>query len=117
MSKQIQVIGTLKCRETQKVMRFFKERKITPRFLDLYQKGLAKGELENITRSIPIEELIDKESKEFKSKNFQYMVFSPEDVILEYPLIMKTPVTRLSGKAILGFDKDKLTEFINLLKQ
>lgn len=117
MSKQLQVIGTLKCRETQKVMRYFKERGVNPHFLDLNQKGLSPGELTNIQRSISIEDLIDKESKEYKKKNMQYMVFSIEDALLENPQLVKTPITRLGTKSVLGFDTAKLSEFAEQLKQ
>ena len=62
----IQIIGTKKCRETQKAERFFRERNIPFHFRDLSEKGLAQGELENITRKINVEDLIGKESKRFK---------------------------------------------------
>ena len=41
----IQIIGTKKCKETQKAERYFKERRIPFHFRDLTEKGLAKGEL------------------------------------------------------------------------
>ncbi len=49
----IQIIGTKKCKETQKAERFFKERRIPYHFRDLTEKGISKGELENINRAIP----------------------------------------------------------------
>ena len=64
----IQIIGTKKCKETQKAERYFKERRIPFHFRDLTEKGLAKGELDNITRVIALEDLMDKESKRFKGR-------------------------------------------------
>lgn len=117
MSSQIQVIGTLKCKETQKVLRFFKERGIQSHFLDLNQKAISKGELNNISKSIPLEELLDKESKEFKSKNMQFMVYDVETAILENSLLLKTPIVRYSGKAMLGYDNDKLNQIAKQFKK
>ena len=117
MAKQAQVIGTLKCRDTQKVLRFFKERGVIAHFLDLNQKGLSKGELTNISRNIPLDDLIDKESKEYKKRNMQYMVFSVEESLLENSLLLKTPITRYGNKAILGFDTGKLEALVKEIKQ
>lgn len=117
MSGQVQVIGTLKCKDTQKVLRFFKERSIQAHFLDLNQKGISKGELNNISRSIPLENLIDKESKEFKSKNMQYMVYDIAEALLENSLLLITPITRYGNKAVAGFDSAKLISIAKEIKQ
>jgi len=116
MANQVQVIGTLKCKETQKVIRFFKERGIQVHFLDLNVKGISKGELTNISRSIPLEELLDKDSKEFQKKNLKFMVYDTEQLLLENSLLLKTPVTRSGGKSILGFDSGKLAQLVKELK-
>ncbi|HED07778.1 MAG TPA: ArsC family transcriptional regulator, partial [Ignavibacteria bacterium] len=55
------IYGTKKCNDTKKAQRFFKERNIPFHFRDLAEKGLAKGELNNIASKIQIEDLIDKE--------------------------------------------------------
>ena len=108
----IQIIGTKKCRETQKAERFFKERRINFHFRDLNEKGLAKGELDNITRSIPLEDLIDKEGKEFQKRGLQYMVYNTEDELLSDPLLLKTPIVRNEGKATLGYQPETWKEWI-----
>ena len=61
----IQIFGTKKCKETAKAIRFFKERRVEIHFVDLAQKAMSAGELKNISRSIPPEELIDTESREY----------------------------------------------------
>jgi len=90
----IQIIGTKKCKETQKAERYFKERRITFHFRDLTEKGLSKGELENISRSIPLDDLIDRESKRFKDRGMQFMVYDIEEELLNDPLLLKTPIVR-----------------------
>ena len=49
----IQIFGTKKCNDTKKAERFFKERNIKFHFRDLAEKGISKGELNNISHKIP----------------------------------------------------------------
>jgi arsenate reductase (glutaredoxin) len=99
----IQIFGTVKCKETQKALRFFKERRIQPHFVDLNERAVSKGELENISRVFPLDELLDKEGKEYKKQNLEFMVYNLSEKLLEYPLLLKTPVTRFEKKVTLGY--------------
>ncbi len=102
----IQIFGTNKDNDTKKALRFFKERGIKPHFRDLREKGLAKGELENITRKIPLEELLDTESKQYKKRGMQYMKFDIEEELLEDPLLLKMPIVRFGKEATVGYKAD-----------
>lgn len=108
----IQIIGTKKCKETQKAERFFKERRITFHFRDLNEKGLTKGELENISRAIPVEELIDRESKRYKERGMQYMKFDIEEELLSDPLLLKTPIVRNERLVTVGYKPEVWKEWI-----
>lgn len=99
----IQIIGTKKCKETQKAERFFKERGIPYHFRDLNEKGISKGELENIRHGIPIEDLIDKEGKQFKKRGFEYMRYDIEMELLENSLLLQTPIVRNGRLATVGY--------------
>ena len=107
----IQIIGTKKCKETQKAERYFKERRIPFHFRDLTEKGLAKGEVENITRVIPLDELIDRESKSFKDRGMQFMVFDIEEELLADPLLLKTPIVRNERLVTIGYKPDVWKEW------
>lgn len=102
----IQIFGTKNCNDTKKAERFFKERRINFHFRDLNEKGLAKGELENITRVIPLEELIDKEGKQYKKRNMQFMVFDLEEELLADPLLLVTPIVRNGKEVTIGYQPD-----------
>lgn len=102
----IQIIGTKKCRDTQKAERFFRERRIAFHFRDLNEKGLAKGELDNIKSVIPIEDLIDKEGDQFKKRNMEYMKFDIEEELLNDSLLLKTPVVRNGKLVTIGYEPD-----------
>jgi len=102
----IQIFGTKKCNDTKKAQRFFKERNIKFHFRDLTEKGLSNGELQNISRVISLDDLLDKESKQYKKRGLQYMVFDIEEEILEDPLLLKTPIVRNGKDATIGYQPD-----------
>ncbi len=103
-----QVFGTKKCKETQKALRYFKERRIDIQFIDLTVKGMSQGELNNVLQFYSIDEIIDTDSKEYEKRNLKYMSHDPKQVILDYPLIMKTPVIRKDKKVQLGFKENNI---------
>ncbi len=107
MAPTIQVFGLKKCSDTNKAIRFFKERNIKIQFVDLSEKGLSKGELESVSRVIPLQDLIDTEGKQYKNRNLKYMAeFDIENELLEDPLLFKTPVTRFGKQAAVGHCPD-----------
>lgn len=108
----IQIIGTKKCNGTKKAQRFFKERRIDFHFKDLNEKGLSKGELENICRVYDCEELLDKESKHYKKRGLEFMVFNVEEELLTDSLLLKTPIVRNGNKATIGVEEKIWSKWI-----
>ncbi|MCP4685748.1 MAG: ArsC family transcriptional regulator [bacterium] len=102
----IQIFGTKKCRDTQKALRFFKERRIDTQFIDLAQKDVSKGELNSISRSVPLNHLIDTEGREYDKRNLKYLVHDVEEQLLEHPLLFRTPIVRYGKKAAVGNEPD-----------
>ena len=102
----IQIYGTKKCNNTKKAQRFFKERGIKFHFRDLTEKGLSNGELQNITRVVALEDLIDTEGKQYKKRGLQYMVFNLEEELLEDALLLKTPIVRNGKNVTVGYQPD-----------
>ena len=102
MAATIQIFGTKKCSDTNKALRFFKERSIKTQFVDLNEKELSKGELDSICRKISLEDLLDRDSKQFKKRNLEYMTFDLYTELLSDPLLLKTPITRYGQLAALG---------------
>jgi len=98
----IQIFGTKKCRETQKAERYFKERRIPFHFRDLTEKGISKGELENISSVIPLDELIDREGKQFEKRNLKFMKYDIAEELLNDPLLLKTPIVRNGKQVTVG---------------
>ena len=102
----IQIFGTRKCQDTKKAQRFFKERKIQFHFRDLAEKGVSKGELENIKRVHDVEELIDKEGKQYRKRNLEYITHDIEEELLEDALLFKTPIVRNGANVTIGNQPD-----------
>jgi len=102
----IQIFGTKKCKATQKAQRFFKERRINFHCRDLSEKGISKGELENISRKFDIEDLIDKEGKQYKKRNLQYINHDIEEELLEDGLLFKTPIVRNGNNVTVGYNPE-----------
>lgn len=102
----VQIIGTKKCRDTQKTERYFKERRIAYQFVDLTQRGLSAGELNKVKAALGLENLVDRAGKEYARLNLQYMVHNVEEMLLTHPQLLRTPIVRNGAKATLGYCPD-----------
>ncbi len=108
----IQIFGTRKCKDTRKAIRFFKERRIQTQFVDLSEKGVSAGELTSICRSVPLEELIDTSGKEYEKRNLKYLQHDIEEMLLEYPLLFRSPIVRNQQSATVGHQPDVWKEWL-----
>ncbi len=102
----IQIFGTNKCRDTRAAQRFFKERRVAVHFIDLSEKPLSRGELNSIRSAVGLENLIDTEGKEYQRQNLKYQKYDIEQVLLDNPGLLKTPIVRFGPKATLGYQPD-----------
>lgn len=101
----IQIYGVVKCFDTKKAQRYFKERKIKFQFIDLNLIGLGKRELQNVSQSIGLMNLIDKKSKEYKRLNMDHIINDSikEEILLNNPKLYKTPIVRNGRFATVGY--------------
>jgi len=114
MASMIQVFGVKNCSDTNKAIRFFKERNVKIQFIDLNEKAMSKGELESVCNKIPLEQLIDTEGKQFKKRNLAYMTYDLKTELLEDPLLLKTPITRFGKEAQVGVVPKIWTEWVKV---
>lgn len=98
----IQIFGTSKCKGTRAAQRFFSERRIKVQFIDLKERGLSKGELTSVARAAgSLFALYDHE----KDDTVRYAAPSEaqlERMLVEKPLLLKTPIVRDGPKAAVG---------------
>ncbi len=100
----IQIFGRKDCADTRKAERWFKERGIPFQSIDLKIKGLSPRELEAVARPIGLEKLLDRDGARFKNKGLAFMSASrTQSVLLEDPLLLRTPIVRNGSLATLGY--------------
>ena len=104
----IQVIGTKKCKQTQKAIRALKERNVEYQFVDLKERDLSPREWDNIFNHYSGEDLINKESISYKKKGFSYMVYDAKEELIENSDLLITPILRNKNRVKLGFDLETL---------
>jgi arsenate reductase len=102
----IQIFGLQKCADTRKAQRFFKERGVRFQFVDLTEKGLSKGELRSVAARVPLEQLLDRSGARFAGKGLAHAWLDAgkvEALLLEDPLLFRTPVVRNGKEATVGY--------------
>ena len=109
----VQILGTRKSNDTKKALRFFSERRISYHFRDLSEKGLSRGELENISRSVDLQDIVDPESPQYKKRGMAYMDFDIAEEVLEDSLLIKMPVVRSGNKATVGYSPEEWKRWIS----
>ena len=98
-----QIFGRRNCRETGKARRWFQERRIPFQFVDLEIKGLSPRDLETVAQAVGWENLLDRESRRFLEKGLAFMTPARiPKVLLEDPLLLKTPIVRRGRRAVVG---------------
>ncbi|HHT87390.1 MAG TPA: ArsC family transcriptional regulator [Clostridiales bacterium] len=102
----IQIFGKKKCFDTKKAERYFKERGIKYHFVDLLDKGISRGEFNNIKQAVGgYNNMLDEDCKD---KNllalFKYLSDEDkEEKMLEKPILIKTPIVRSGRQATVGY--------------
>jgi arsenate reductase len=104
----IQIFGFDKCFDTKKAERYFKERKINYQYIDLNRKGLSKRELESVAAAVGLQNLINKNSKDYERLNLQHIMNASvkQELLLNNPKLYKTPIVRNGKAATAGYDPD-----------
>ncbi len=111
----VQIFGTKKCQDSRKAERWFKERRIPVSFIDLKEKGLSPGELKSVATRVGIEALIDREGARYRDRGLKFSAPTGsriEQMLLEDPLLLKTPIVRRGKDATLGFSPEAWTAWL-----
>src|SRR5690606_25846565 len=102
---EVQIFGTRKCRDTQKALRFFKERRVKVHMVDLDQRPASPGELRRFAQKFGPEQLLDREGARFRNRGL-HVAHLPESRILalleEDSLLLRTPLVRAGTRLSIG---------------
>ena len=113
----VQLFGTKKCPHTRAAERFFRERGVALHSVDLANKGMSAGELRNVAaRAGGMEALIDREGKRYIDKGLKYAAPTGpriEKMLVDDPLLLRTPIVRSGARATVGFAPDVWQSWID----
>jgi arsenate reductase len=102
----IQIFGTPKCSASRAAQRFFADRKIKVQFVDLREKGLSKGELASVARAAGgLRALYADDGARAKERGLSRLDLSDArlaELLLEDPLLLRTPIVRDGPRAAVG---------------
>jgi arsenate reductase len=102
----IQIFGTAKCKTTRAAQRFFADRRIKVQVIELREKGLSRGELAAVARAVGgMRALYDAEGARVRERGLQHL--GPDEariaeLLLEDPLLLRTPIVRDGPRAAVG---------------
>lgn len=102
---EVQVFGTRKCKDTQKALRFFKERRVKVHFVDLKERAASAGELKRFEQKFGAEALLDREGKRYRDRGLHVAhVTGPRilPMLVDDPELLVTPLVRYGGKLTVG---------------
>jgi arsenate reductase len=113
----VKLFGTKKCPHTRAAERFFKERGVAMHAVDLANKGMSAGELRNVAaRAGGMDALIDREGKRYVDKGLKYAAPTGpriETMLVDDPLLLRTPIVRSGARATVGFAPDVWQSWID----
>ena len=109
----IQVFGTKKCKDTQKALRFFKERGLELQFRDITEKAPSPGELDDMAKAAGgFDALLDLKGAAAVARGLAYMDYDAREELLRNPLLLRTPIVRAGkGTAAVGVDESTWKRF------
>lgn len=105
----IQIFGTSKSFDTKKAQRYFKERGIRFQMIDLKEKGMSRGEFDNVARAVGgWQNLVDPNAKDKQTLALldALIDWQKEDKLFENQQLLRQPIVRNGRQATVGYQPD-----------
>ena len=102
---EVQIFGTKKCKDTQKALRFFKERRVKVHFVDLAERAASPGELRRFEQKFGADALIDREGKRYRERGLHVAHVTGARILpmlAEDPTLLVTPLVRNGNLLTVG---------------
>lgn len=105
----IQIFGTSKSFDTKKAQRFFKERGIRFQMVDLKEKGMSRGEFDNVARALGSwRQMLDPDAKDRQTLALLNALvdWQQEDKLFENQQLLRMPIVRNGRQATVGYQPE-----------
>ena len=102
----IQIFGTNKSFDTKKAQRWFKERGIKFQMIDLKEKGMSRGEFENVCRAVGgWDKLVDENAKDTDTLALLRWLDESQqaDKLFESQQLLRQPIVRNGRQSTAGY--------------
>jgi arsenate reductase (glutaredoxin) len=102
------MFGRRDSRDTQKALRFFRERRVAVSFVDLASKQLAPTELRRFTSRLTARALLDEGSRTFRDSGLGYMRLDEDELferLMKDQSLLRLPLARAGQNVSVGFDE------------
>lgn len=102
----IQIFGTNKSFDTKKAQRWFKERGIRFQMIDMKEKGMSRGEFDNVCRAVGgWAKLVDESAKDKDTLALLKWLDESQqaDKLFENQQLFRQPIVRNGRQATVGY--------------
>ena len=103
-----QIFGRRDSRDTQKAIRFFRERRLPVAFVDLAVRPPAPAELRRFSDRFGAAALVDREGRRYRDLGMAYMRLDDREIfdrLLEDPSLLRLPLVRYGQRLAVGVDE------------
>ena len=111
----VQVFGRRDSRDTQKALRFFRERRVPVHFVDVAVRPPAPGELRRFAERVGTSGLVDTEGRRYRDLGLGYMRFGDAELferLLADPGLLRLPLVRRGGQLAVGAAEKDWAEWL-----
>jgi arsenate reductase-like glutaredoxin family protein len=104
----VQVFGREDSQETRAALRFFRERRLTPRFIDLRRKPIAPGELRRFVERLGAAAVADQVGRAWRDAGLAYLRMDDGELaarLLADQRLLRLPLVRIGNEVAAGRDE------------
>jgi arsenate reductase-like glutaredoxin family protein len=108
MASQVQVFGTDDSQATRAAIRFFKERRVPFKLVDLRRKPMARAELGAFVARLGARALADETSRAWRDSGMGYLSLDDAELagrLLADQRLLRLPLVRAGARVAVGRDE------------
>ena len=105
----IQIFGVKNSPATRAAERFFKERRIPIRYVDLKRKSMAPAEIKRFIDRFGLQSLLDTDATAYVDAGIKYLKLTDAELLARIerdPLLLRLPLVRAANRVSVGQDEN-----------